>query len=575
MGLHRVFAGGFLAKPTRGSQIFWLSLSLTVAAIYGILFLQQAFANEYVVQDDARQHVFWMRRFLDPELFPNNLIADYFQSVAPWGYTTFYRLFAAVGIDPMLLAKLLPFGLGLIAAGYGYFVSMQLLPAPLTAFLSSVMIQQVIWTHDDVASATPRAFMPALFLAFLYYLLKRQLAPLLVTIALEGLFYPQYVFVFAGLLVLQPLHWQSGRIKLSQNKKDYWFCAAGLGVAVLVMLPYALTASEYGPTLTAAEARTLPEFNAGGRSRFFYDDRPLYFWFAGGRSGIFPAFRPATLAIGILLPILMRFPNSFPLVRQITPHIRLLLQIIIVALFLFFAAHLVLFKLHLPSRYTAYTLRYGLAFATAFSFSLIFHGGLQSLRRSPSSILKRLWVWGIAILAGVALLIYPNTVPNFPRANHIQGRIPGIYKYLAQQPKDTLVAGVTGEVDNLPSLTNRSVLFSREYAIPYHVGYANQFRQRVEDFIRAQYTRNAQELLTFIRTYNINYFLVERSSFNPDYLDSNWIRQYPEAVNDAKANLEQGRPVLRRMVNPCTVVEDREQDLVLLQSRCIVQRLES
>ncbi|WP_416670410.1 hypothetical protein [Egbenema bharatensis] len=574
MGLQRAFADSFAAKPARGSQIFWFSLTLTVAAIYSILYLQIAFGGEYVVQDDARQHVFWMRRFLEPGLFPDNLIADYFQSVAPWGYTHFYRLFALLGIDPMLLAKLLPVALGLIAAGYGYFVSWQLLPAPLTSFLSSVMIQQVIWTHDDVASATPRAFMPALFLAFLYYLLKRRLVPLLVTIALEGLFYPQYVFVFAGLLVLQPLRWQEGKLRLSQDKKDYWFCAAGLAVAVLVMLPYALTASDFGPTITAAEARELPEFNAGGRSRFFYDDRPLHFWFADGRSGLFPAFRPATLAIGILLPLLMRFPNPFPLARQITPQIRLLLQIIIVALFWFFAAHLVLFKLHLPSRYTAYTLRYVLAFSTAFSFCLIFEGGLRSLQRSAAGTLKRFWVWGIAALAGTALLIYPNTVPDFPRTNHMRGRIPEIYEYLAQQPKDTLIAGATGEVDNIPSFTNRSVLFSREYAIPYHVGYANQFRQRVEDFIQAQYSRDPAELANFIRTYGVDYLMIPRSSFNPDYLEANWIRQYPDAIREARANLEQGRPVLRRMINPCTIVENAENEILLLGTQCILEAIE-
>lgn len=62
---------------------FWFSLSLTFSAIYSILGLREAFSSEYVVQDDARQHVFWMLRFLDPELFPQDLIANYFQSVAP------------------------------------------------------------------------------------------------------------------------------------------------------------------------------------------------------------------------------------------------------------------------------------------------------------------------------------------------------------------------------------------------------------------------------------------------------------------------------------------------------------
>jgi hypothetical protein len=575
VGLHRVFADSFSAKPAKSSQRFWFSLSLTVAVIYGLLALQQAFAGEYVVQDDARQHVFWIRRFLDPALFPNDLIADYFQSVAPWGYTTFYRAFAMFGVDPMLLAKLIPFALGVIAAGYSYGLSMQLLPAPFTAFLSTVLIQQVIWTHDDVASATPRAFMPVLFLAFMYYLLRRQLIPVLVTIALEGLFYPQYVFVFAGLVMLQPLRWQAGKFKLSQDKKDYWFCAAALGVAVLVLLPYALTGSIYGPTLTAAEARELPELNAGGRSRFFYDDRPLYFWFAAGRSGIFPAFRPATIAIGLLLPILIRFPKPFPLVHQMTSHIRLLLQVVIVALFLFGIAHLVLFKLHLPSRYTAYTLRYVLAFSTAISFSLIFHGGLAALHRSQANAKKRSIVWGIAALAGFALLIYPSTIPDFPKTNYLQGRIPNVYSYLSQQPPETIVAGVTQELDNISSFTNRSVLFSREFAIPYHVGYANQFRQRVEDFIRAAYSRDADALLSFLRTYEVDYLLLDRASFNPEYLEQGWIRQYPDAINEAKANLAEGRPALRRTVNPCTVAENEEQAVVLVQTSCVIRSLES
>ncbi|WP_199248376.1 hypothetical protein [[Phormidium] sp. ETS-05] len=62
-----------------------LIASITFAIIYGIMALQKAFKTPYVVQDDARQHVFWMQRFIDPELFPDDFITDYFQSVAPGG----------------------------------------------------------------------------------------------------------------------------------------------------------------------------------------------------------------------------------------------------------------------------------------------------------------------------------------------------------------------------------------------------------------------------------------------------------------------------------------------------------
>ena len=79
----------------------WLGLSLAFAALYGGLSLQEAFSSEYVIQDDARVYLIWMQRFLDPELFPHDLMADYFQSVTPWGLGFLYRVMAVAGITPL------------------------------------------------------------------------------------------------------------------------------------------------------------------------------------------------------------------------------------------------------------------------------------------------------------------------------------------------------------------------------------------------------------------------------------------------------------------------------------------
>jgi hypothetical protein len=53
-----------------GSRVtaVYFCLSLLSAAVYGVLAVQPGFSDGYVVQDDARQHIFWMRRFQDPEL---------------------------------------------------------------------------------------------------------------------------------------------------------------------------------------------------------------------------------------------------------------------------------------------------------------------------------------------------------------------------------------------------------------------------------------------------------------------------------------------------------------------------
>ena len=146
---------------------WWFFLSLLFAAICGVLGLKQALHGEYVVQDDARQHVFWMARFVDPDLFPHDLIADYFQSAAPYGYTALYRLMAEIGLDPLLFSKLLPMGLGLIVTGYCFGLALQIFPAPLCGFLASVLLNQNLWMRNDLSSGTPRAFAYPLLLAFL------------------------------------------------------------------------------------------------------------------------------------------------------------------------------------------------------------------------------------------------------------------------------------------------------------------------------------------------------------------------------------------------------------------------
>ena len=110
---------------------FCLILSLGFAIVCSLLALKEGFSSQWIVQDDARQHVFWMLRYLDPKLYPDDLIADYFQSVAPVGYTSLYKIAAAVGISPLIFNKLLPPVIGLLSAWYGFLFCKQIFPLPL------------------------------------------------------------------------------------------------------------------------------------------------------------------------------------------------------------------------------------------------------------------------------------------------------------------------------------------------------------------------------------------------------------------------------------------------------------
>jgi len=132
-----------------------------------------------------------------------------------------------MGINPLLLNKLLPPVLGVLTTGYCFGVCLEMLPLPGAGFTATLLLNQIIWMKDDLVSATPRAFAYPLFLAFFVYLLRRSLLGSAVAIALLGLFYPHYVFVSAGILILRlfPREWTTSSVP---EQSDYLLCATGL-----------------------------------------------------------------------------------------------------------------------------------------------------------------------------------------------------------------------------------------------------------------------------------------------------------------------------------------------------------
>ena len=119
----------------RNQQLMiWLMLSLCVPLYFGALTLGYQFNHADIVQDDARQHVVYLQRLLDPHSFPNDLIADYFTAIAPIGYKTLYWSAAQAGIPPLTFAQFLPIILSLIATGYLFFICLYIFPVRSSLF---------------------------------------------------------------------------------------------------------------------------------------------------------------------------------------------------------------------------------------------------------------------------------------------------------------------------------------------------------------------------------------------------------------------------------------------------------
>jgi len=565
--------------------MLWFGLSIGAALIYAGLGLRQAFGSPYVIHDDVRSHVFWMWRFLDASLFPNDLITDYFQSVAPHGYTALYRTAAIAGIDPLTFNKLIPLPITLLVTGYCFWLTLSIFPVPAAGFIASALLNQAIWNTHDVASATPRAFIYPFFLAFLYYVVRRSLLPCLVTLVLQGLFYPQAVFLSSGVLVLRLLDWRDGRLRLSNLRQNYVFCAAGLSVAFVMLLPYALKISDYGPVLTVAEAKALATLEGDGRKNFFFDN-PLKFWLCGERSGIVPYSwckyeRPPELWASLALPVLLwqrSRPSSrgasrrFPLAQNVTPQVAILLQVVGASVGMFFLAHALLFRLHLPSRYAKHSLPMVAAIAAGIALVVLIDAGFRwaSQRRASR---QRLAAFGVVGLASLYCFGYPLLMDEYPNPDYVTAEGAAMYGFLAEQPKDTVIASLSAEANNIPALSKRSVLSSSETANPYHLGYYRQVQTRTEDLMTAQYSGDPDVVVDFIQKYGVDLWLVDGPAFKPQYIERNaWLRQIDPVATEAVQRLRRGeQPVLTTTIRPCQGF--RQQGRIVLDAQCIVERL--
>ncbi|PSB12384.1 hypothetical protein C7B62_01870 [Pleurocapsa sp. CCALA 161] len=560
----------------RGAN-FCLGISLLVAFYYGFCFYYFVFNQEYIVQDDARQHVVWLQRFVDADLFRNDLIANYFSSLAPIGFKFLYLFAAKLGIEPILFAKLLPPVLAGFTTIYIYWFTLQIFSLPLAGFISSLLINQLIWLNDDLVSATPRAFIYPLLAAFLYYLSLNSLIPCLILLLLQGIFYPHIILIEMVILSLRLIVFQSKKnrnniISFTNQKKYYIWWIIGFMVTAIALYPLTQKPAQLATTVTALQMQQMPEFNLGGRSPFFGVGF-LKYWLAGSSGLTLPLF-PTIVWSGLILPWVLN--KKIPISKLTTKNINILIQVTIASLLMFFLAHLLLPKLHLPSRYTYHTIQFVLAISSGIVLTIYLNSSWQWLKNKQQfNLLAKTKITLITLFA-LTVVIFP-AIP-YISINWFQdwrvGTAKEIYQYLAQQPKDILVASLSIEVNNIPAFSQRSILVGDEFALAYHPAYYEQIKQRTVDLLQAQYSHELKNIQSFIQQYHVNYLLLDHDAFTTQYLlnknwliNSSWSKQTQQAIAQLKSKYP---PALIKIIPSCLAVST--DTLKLLKGSCLLEQ---
>ncbi len=545
----------------------WFAVAMLYAAACAFLALRQGFASKYLLADDVREHVFWMFRYLDPGLFPNDPIADYFESLAPKGDAFLYWSLVKLGIDPLLASKCIPSVLSLIATGYFFGLVRRVFHSRAAATLGAILFAQCLWLNSDLASATPRAFFYPFFAAFLYYQVRGATLGVLIAIGLQALFFPPAALLSLGVLALDCLRWNKGpRLALAKDYHFYLLLGAALALTILCLWPYLRQVGEFGPLVTYDQAKRMPEFGPDGRVPFFF---PTWWgYWVGGNAGIhnLPT-RPPWFLLALLWPVLRFFPKRFPWLNAVPRGARPVSQMIGSALLLFIIAHLFLFRLYLPNRYTEAMMRMVMILlATGVIMALVDAALFWAKKQSVSgTYTTAVTLLRPALLLGLVIMLsYPLLLPSFPTAGYVLGTDPDLYHFFERQPATIHIASLSDEANNLPTFCRRSIIIGAECAVPFNPGYYFPLRDRGLEIARAQYSADPAILRKCIRDQQIDFWLLDLSAYARDYPQkSRLLRQLRLSASDKSLGLAQGAAPLLERPPPGSIAFEDARFIVL------------
>lgn len=491
----------------------WLALGLT--AVLFALAHGFALGDPWVVNDDTRQQLFWMQRWLDPGLYPGDWLADYSRRYVTWGVQGVYRL-AAICCSPLQFSKILA-GLEFIALGGLLFALGRGLGGRATGWGVLCFYWLSPFFLHTISGGLARSFgAPLMALFWLSWQQGRRSpgeaarglprAGLLLSLLLLGIFLP-YIYALCALAL--GLGWLISRLRLAAAPPApwKWWEYALLAASALPVLFYnqQLAGSGFGPMASAEQMQGDPVF--GPLGRFPIVPVPSLFFELVGRplERLLP-FRELGPALGIVVAVVLAVLlwNGARAIswRTLGKRLQPLLFLLLASLLLYFAARALLLALFIPSRYLEYTTN--LAYVV---LPGVLVGGFLGARLGKAALTALVLL--CLALAGWRL---------HGEALHDYGHDAPLYTAVRETAKDALFAGHPYLMDNVLTFGRRSVLASYELAHPWSRGLWQRLQPRLKDMLQAYYARDPQQVRKFCQTWNVAYLVVDEAHFGKSFM---------------------------------------------------------
>lgn len=466
---------------------------------------RRVFWDPMAINDDVRNQAYWMNRILDPSLYPNDLIANYFTQPSLISPAVWW-LYALVShwIDPLRFSQFLPFPL-IVLTTFFLFKFAESYAGSRYAFWACWLFNVFIWTVRNFAGGLPRAFFYPLLFLFLWQAEKRSIWGINLTLCLSSLIYPPALLLQLGLLLYD--FWRFRKAPSQGLQPTVWLgIISSLGIGFWRYLQTASPTNSFGKLLHLPQALQIPEFFPGGRI-------PLF---------VFPSFS-STLPWNILQAPLQMIPHlyitipTFLLIAvwflyqkyfkttfgtlQIPPVIWRLMG---VSLALYLLAWITLFYLYVPERYLQFTLPLVIVFVLA----ALWH---QIEQRFPT-FRTRFLLWAVPCV--IANFLWQPDIINSSTDSR------ALLQFLSHTPKSTMIAANLRLSSNIAPLAKRSIFISHEGYIPFHQGYFKTMNVRLKDWLSAYYATDPRPLKHFLDTYAIDYLIIDANDYERERLNT-------------------------------------------------------
>lgn len=464
-------------------------LILLLLLAFGVVLYCQtpSLKNRFIIPSDVNTYIFPIYSLQNPELFRNDLIAQYSLSRMPLGYIYLFY-FLGNFFNLISLTKILPFALTIMSVVYIFILGKEI-SSKIGGFVMSFLFIFHSWTFQTFQGSGPRAFVYPLLIPFLYYLCKKKYYNCFVLFVLQILFYPPAA-VIALLTFLFSI------ISLNNKKLDIK-CPLSIIVIFIISLPlfYLLQFSgSFGPTIDFKGMLKMPEFYPEGRDEFFFYNIKQFL--ESTRSGI--GLNAAFIFLFALFFIFWIFKKANG-IKTGPP--RLITSLCLSSFILYILAYVFLFKLFFPARYIIFSI----PLALCISIGILFD---EVQKHVFSDAAKNLTFACFIIL--VSLFYIPKTDACTQDYTYLKD----VVKYLSNVPEDSIIASTPSISDPIPTFARRKVLFSQKLMLSFHSEYYKKIQKRVYDFCYAYYSDSWEVIKSFCLRYSVDYIILNKNDFS-------------------------------------------------------------